>query len=237
MQQNKITILSTRPLHASIIRDAAIQGVSISTESFIETEPIQSVEVQQEIEQALLQTVSVVFTSMNAVEAVAAYIDNELPQWKIYCIGQTTRELVIKYFGENSIAGTADNAVALANLVVEDEMTGEVIFFCGNQRRNELPDILEHNNIPVTEIVVYRTMPTPHAVQQTYNGILFYSPSAADSFFSGNRPGNQTVFFAIGSTTAAAIKKYSSNNIITAGQPGKENLVQKAIDYFVHSER
>lgn len=237
MQQNKITILSTRPLSAAIIEDAAVQGIDIHTESFIETEPIQSVEVQQEIEQALLQSATVVFTSMNAVEAVAEYMNDEMPDWNIYCIGQTTQQLVKKYFGENSIAGTADNAGALAELIAEEGETQEILFFCGDQRRNELPDILRNNEIEVTEIVVYHTIATPHTLQQVYHGILFYSPSAADSFFTSNRPGKQTIFFAIGNTTAVAIKKYSSNNIITAGEPGKENLVQKAIDYFVHSER
>ena len=81
MPQNKITILSTRPLATSIIEDAATQGVAIDVQSFIETEAIQSIEVQQEIEHALLQSTTVVFTSMNAVEAVAQYIDEEKLFW------------------------------------------------------------------------------------------------------------------------------------------------------------
>ncbi len=45
--------------------------------SFIETEPIDSIEMYEEIENALLESATVVFTSMNAVEAVAAHL-NEL---------------------------------------------------------------------------------------------------------------------------------------------------------------
>jgi uroporphyrinogen-III synthase len=237
MQQNKITILSTRPLQASLIDEAAAQGIEIDTQSFIETEAIQSIEVQQEIEQVLLQSASVVFTSMNAVEAVAEYMNEEMPDWIIYCMGQTTQELVKKYFGENSIGGTADNASALAELVAEESYTDEVIFFCGDQRRDELPDILRSNDIEVTEIMVYHTIATAHTINKQYNGILFFSPSAVDSFFSKNKPGKQTMFFAIGNTTAAAIKKHSSNSIITSDKPGKENVVEKVINYFVNSER
>ncbi|MEP6728404.1 MAG: uroporphyrinogen-III synthase, partial [Bacteroidota bacterium] len=233
MQQNKITILSTRPLLASVIDEAAVHGIEINVQSFIETEAIQSVEVQQEIEQALLQSASVVFTSMNAVEAVAEFMNEEMPDWNIYCMGETTQELVKKYFGENSIAGTADNAADLAELVAEDDYIDQIIFFCGDQRRDELPDTLQNNNIEVTEIVVYHTIATPHIINRQYNGILFYSPSAVDSFFSKNKPGKQTTFFAIGHTTAGAIKKHSANSIIISDKPGKENLVEKAINYFV----
>ena len=74
MQQNKVTILSTRPLSQTLITEAAAQGVEIDVQSFIETAAIQSAEVQQQIEKALLYPAVVVFTSMNAVAAVAAHI-------------------------------------------------------------------------------------------------------------------------------------------------------------------
>lgn len=237
MPQNKITILSTRPLAASIIEDAAMQGVAIDIQSFIETEAIQSVEVQQEIEHALLQSTAVVFTSMNAVEAVAEYIDEEKPDWTIYCMGQTTQQLVKKYFGEERIGGTGDNAADLAELVAEEAYTEDVIFFCGDQRRDELPDLLRNNDMEVTEVIVYHTIATPHVINKNYNGILFFSPSAVNSFFSVNKTPGTATLFAIGNTTAAAIKKYSNGNIITAEKPGKDSLVEKAINYFVNNER
>jgi uroporphyrinogen-III synthase len=237
MQQNKITILSTRPLPAALIDEAAMQGIEINVQSFIETEAIQSVEVQQEIEQAFLLPATIIFTSMNAVEAVVEYLGGQIPGWNIYCMGQTTQQLVKKYFGETSIAGTADNAADLAELVAEEGFTDEAIFFCGDQRRDELPGILRSNDIEVTEIVVYHTIATPHTVSRQYNGILFFSPSAADSFFSKNKIAGPTMLFAIGNTTAAAIKKHTATGIIISDRPGKEYLVEKAINYFVNSER
>ncbi|MEP6746427.1 MAG: hypothetical protein ABJB86_01805, partial [Bacteroidota bacterium] len=88
MPQNKITILSTRPLDETLIEEAAEQGIEINVSSFIKTEAIQSIEVQQEIEQVLLRSATIVFTSMSAVEAVAEYMTEEIPDWLIYCIGQ-----------------------------------------------------------------------------------------------------------------------------------------------------
>ncbi|MDE3248864.1 MAG: uroporphyrinogen-III synthase, partial [Bacteroidota bacterium] len=180
-------LLSTRPLDDETIEEAAEHGVAIDCISFIDTEPIQTIDVQQEVESALLQSATVVFTSMNAVEAVAGFMQDDEPGWSIYCMGNTTRQLVKEYFGENSIAGTADNATDLAWLIIEEGETEEVIFFCGDQRRDELPSILQNNGIEVTEIMVYETIATPVAIKQHYNGILFFSPSAVESFFSVNK--------------------------------------------------
>lgn len=232
MQQNKISILSTRPLDDSLIEQAKQSGIEVDVLSFIETEPIQSTEVQQEIANALLQSSAVVFTSMNAVEAVADELHGQKPDWKIYSIGNTTKRLVKKYFGEGSILGTANSAAELAEMIAVEGKNDEVIFFCGDQRRDELPDILRSNDINVNEIIVYETTAVPHQIEKQYHGILFFSPSAVESFFANNKIGDKTILFAIGNTTANEIKKYSNNKIIIGDEPGKENLVTKMISNY-----
>ena len=232
MQQNKISILSTRPLDESLIEEAKKSNIEVDVLSFIETETIHTTEVQQEIENALLQSSAVVFTSMNAVEAVADELDGQQPDWKIYSIGTTTSKLVKKYFGEGAIAGIANSATELADLIVDEGEDQEVIFFCGDQRRDELPEILRSNDIDVNEIVVYETIAVHHKVDKQYHGILFFSPSAAESFFSNNKIDASTVLFAIGNTTANTLKKFSNNKVIISDEPGKENLFRKMIEYF-----
>src|SRR5664279_1928464 len=127
MPQNKITILSTRQLNETLIEEALQQGIEIDAEAFIETEAIQSTEVQQEIEQALLQSATIVFTSMKAVEAVAEFMSGEMPDWNIYCVGQSTMQLARNYFGEHCIAGIAGNAADLAELITEEAYTLSLI--------------------------------------------------------------------------------------------------------------
>jgi len=231
MQETNIHILCTRPLNESLLEEVRQQDILIDTISFIETEPILTIEVQQEIEQSFVRMATVIFTSMNAVEAVTDYMD-EIPEWRIYCIGSATERLVKEYFGEAAIAGTASDAAELAELIVEDEPGDEIIFFCGDQRREELPSILASNGLELTEIVVYQTIAVPHKINTTYNGILFFSPSAVDSFFSANKVNGPTLLFAIGNTTARAIKKYSTNKVIVSDEPGKENLVEKMLEVF-----
>lgn len=229
--QNKITILSTRPVDEQVINEAAKQNIHIEVFPFIATEPIDDLDIYNEIEVALSETATIVFTSMNAVDAVASHVHDFGPDWKIYCTGNATRELVAEYFGDNSIAGTANDATELAQKIIEDDVD-EVIFFCGDKRRDELPALLHENEIEVTEIEVYETKSIPHKIDKTYNGILFFSPSAVESFFSNNKLQERTILFAIGNTTANEIKKYSGNTIVISDEPGKTNLAQKAIKFF-----
>lgn len=232
MQVNNISILSTRPVKAELVAEAAQAGIQLKVIPLIDTEPIVDIDVQQEVEQTALQYATVVFTSMNAVESVITMLDEHVPEWSIYCMGNTTAELIKNYFGEQAIVGTGNNAEELAEEIIEASETEEVVFFCGDQRRDELPRKLNEADISVNEVVVYRTIPLHKKIEKNYQAILFFSPSAVDSYFKLNKPAPDTVLFAIGTTTTAAIKKYSPNKIITAHSPGKEELVKKAIKYF-----
>lgn len=170
---------------------------------------------------------------MNAVDAVASHLTKSKPDWKIYCIGIATNKLVKHYFGETAIQGTATNAAELAGLIVEERKTSKLNFFCGDQRREELPSILRNNNIRVTEIEVYRTIEIQHTIDKVYQGILFFSPSAVSSFFKSNQVPASTIIFSIGATTASEIKSLTNNTIVLAELPGKDTLVKKMINHFL----
>lgn len=230
MEKNKHQILSTAVLNKQLIDVAASHGIAIDEISFVETKKIADQNLENKIEILTKQNIVAVFTSMNAVDAVVKHLD-QAPSWKIYCIGHTTKDLVEKKFGKNSVVGIADNAEQLAELIILDNIK-QVIFFCGDKRRNELPAKLKRHNIFVEELIVYTTTETPVLLTKRYDGILFLSPSAVHSFFSINKVDEVTQLFAIGPTTATAIQQYNKNNIIICNSPAKENLVMQAVAYF-----
>jgi uroporphyrinogen-III synthase len=233
MQGSKKKILSTRPVKDELIQEATEKNIQLDIIPLIDTEPVQDIDTQQEVEQIALQYATVVFTSMNAVESVITMLDQQVPEWDIYCMGNTTQELIRNYFGEASIHSTGNNAIELAeNILSDNEELDEVFFFCGDQRRDELPVKLKEAGVNIEEIIVYKTIPLHQKIDTVYDGIVFFSPSAVESYFKLNKANDTTVFFAIGTTTASAIKKYSNNKIITAHSPGKEELVRKAIHHF-----
>lgn len=229
---NKISILSTRPLETALLEAAKAKDVQIDIVSFIDTSPAKTTGIKEEVGKIIKQPAAVVFTSMNAVNSVAAYINGDKPSWNIFCIGNTTRQLAARYFGEQAIHTVGNNAAELADKMITGKQFKQVVFFCGDQRREELPGKLRQNGIAVQEVIVYHTISTPHKIDKAYDGILFFSPSAVQSFFYANAVPASTILFAIGQTTADAIKSFTNNQIIEAGRPGKDELVKKMFQFF-----
>ena len=243
MQKNRIVILSTKSLDSELITRAEAHGILLEELSFVRTEGISSPKMRKKINDVSRSPGIVVFTSKNAVEIVATELGRNKPDpvavgWKIFCLGYATRQLVEKYFQKELIGGTAQNARKLAEIIVHKKIQ-KIIFFSGDQRRNELPDLLREADIGVDEIVVYQTIVTPQRIERTYDGILFFSPSAVKSFFEKNKLESRTVLFAIGNTTAdeirrflPAVRKDLKNKIIVSDEPEAELLLHKAIHYF-----
>lgn len=231
MQENKMEILCTRPLNEIILQKAALRNISVDVIPFIETKSLEDAETVQKIQSFNHKNIRAIFTSMNAVEAVRTSIKPTV-NWKIFSLGGITKELVQQYFGKASIAGTAKHSTALAKKIIDDSNTKEVVFFCGDKHLDILPQTLKANGIFVDEFIVYKTILIPQVIEKNYDGILFFSPSAVHSFFSVNTIGQQVVLFAIGTTTASAIQTYCINKIITSEWPGKEQMIDKAIEYL-----
>ncbi len=233
MQPGNPTILITADIDQSLLNEITSKGFVIDVIPFIKTESIQTEKIQQAIENVSTLNATVVFTSSNAVEAVYHFIQNKKVNWKIYCVGNATKSLIENLFTDSTVIAVADNAARLAQqLIINKENISEIYFFCGDKKRNELPELLTQNNIVVHEIEVYSTTILQHVIEKDYDGILFFSPSAVEGFFSKNTINLSTVLFAIGNTTADEIKKYSENKIIVSDTSAKNRLIEKVVVYF-----
>jgi uroporphyrinogen-III synthase len=232
MLQNNMHILCTRPLDQPLIEKAARKNIYIDVVPFIETAPLLDDETLQQVKTFSLDPIVAVFTSVNAVEAVIAQFSLLKPSWQIFCMGGATKQLVYDFFGEASVTGTARNASLLAEKIISHKTVKEVVFFCGEQRMDDLPETLQRHGITVKEVPVYTTIQTPVAIEKNYDGVIFFSPSAVHSFFSLNTVPVEVVLFAIGKTTTATIQTYCTNKVVTSEWPGKEQMVDLAIQYF-----
>ncbi len=232
MPSTKQTILCTGPVEKGEMNFSLLGDVEIDVVPFTAISTQISESVRQQIQATFGQNKTVVFTSSNAVKSVANYLQDQRPDWTIFCIGNTTYKLARKYFGEENIKQTASTAKALAEKIIPLIDCRELTFFCGNLRRNELPDTLRQKGITVTEIVVYYTSLIPVKVEKKYDAVLFFSPSAAESFFSQNSIPEKTTLFVMGKTTAESIKKYAANKIVTGHEPDKGKLIEQAIKFI-----
>jgi uroporphyrinogen-III synthase len=221
MTRQQIYLLSTGALPDKLVTAASKTGMILDVLPFID---IEFVEVENKIPE------TAVFTSVNAVIAVRRWLTTPLPDLRIYCIGGATHRAVVEAFGEQAVVGKAGSAGELAKLIHAREKGDKknIVFFCGDQRREELP------SIGVTGKTVYRTILTPHRLERTYDGIAFFSPSAVQSFFSVNVISAEIPLFAIGSTTTAAIHAACRNPVFICKEPDKQMLVELMIDHFLN---
>lgn len=233
------TILSTKKLLPSLKIEMAQKGIEVLEEEFITIKPILTKSKQEEIWPWVDHPVeiAVVFTSPHAAATVNKYLNPFdtyiIPgNWKAFCLSGATRERVQQHLPVANIMDTAPNATELAAKIIAHGQFKQVIFFCGNQRREELPRLLREAGIEVIEVVVYETVATPVVTTANLDAVLFFSPSAVKSFFSVNALKKDTACFAIGDTTAAAIGDHTDNKIIVSESPSQETMLASVWFYL-----
>jgi uroporphyrinogen-III synthase len=179
------------------------------------------------------KNIDIVFTSANAVEMVKNYLEKNSSR-NFFCISGKTRSALLPCIREEQIQATAEYGKDLAEKIIEQQAK-EIIFFCGNRRRDELPTILKKAGINVHEVVVYETVETPVVTANDIDAVLFFSPSAVRSFFSVNQLKKNTVCFAIGQTTSNSIADFADNRIIASESPDQKTLLASVLLYFENS--
>ena len=226
MKQKKLLCTGTSkanmPLPAHIV---------LQVKPFIETAILDK---EIEIRKALAVNEVLIFTSANAVKAVEKFFDKSAGQtYRIYCIASNTSQKVAEVFGGNIIAGKAAYGADLAEIILQKEAAKKMFFFCGNLKRDVLPEKLKAAGKDLEILEVYETVDKEQKINTNFDGYLFFSPSAVESFFKQYPNAGSGIFFAIGTTTQEALEGYVENkNIIISARPEKELLLQTAIEYF-----
>ncbi|HLV63965.1 uroporphyrinogen-III synthase [Galbibacter sp.] len=210
-------VLSTKELHITqrnILQEA---GIVCYEHNFIEIVSIDFKPVAP-IENAI-------FTSQNAVRAI---LDKNIQITNCFCVGDKT-EALLKHHKFN-VVEKAYQARKLAKIIVEKYRERSFELFCGNLRREELPALLEKHKVTLHETQVYKTKLNSKNMLRSYDAILFFSPSAVESFAQRNLFDN-TIVFCLGKTTEAEVRKHT-NNLITANRTTIENVLVQVIKHF-----
>lgn len=192
-------------------------GISVGSEDFIQinNNRISAHLLNSEIE-------NVVITSNKTVDSLLFNGDPDKFNFKnIYCVGGKTKRLVERKIGK--VTHSENNAKLLATYLLDNIKGKELTFFCSNQRRNELPEMLSEHGITVNEVEAYQTKYAPVIVDDKTEGILFFSPSAVRSYLLKNNP--DKIAFCIGETTASEAAKHFKK-IKTSKFPSVEGVVQ-----------
>jgi uroporphyrinogen-III synthase len=218
----QINIVSTKMLLPNQKQYLFDANIHLIEEDFIETK-IKNFELSKVND-------NLIFTSQNAVQSILQHPKcNELKSKNVFSVGMKTKDLLTGN-GFNVIAytGYASDLAEIISLIYSKE---SYTFFSGNLRRDVLPNTLKENGIVINEIEVYETNITSKKIKEKIDGILFFSPSAVESYLKLNTIKDE-ICFSIGETTAEALENKKTKNIIIAVKPTVENVIIEVIEHY-----
>ncbi|GAB6065440.1 uroporphyrinogen-III synthase [Aquifex pyrophilus] len=177
----------------------------------------------------------IVFQSKRAVKY---FLDREKIREgaKIVSVGGTTSEELRRYGYEPDYVPEEENVRGLIRLF-RILRKGKVLIPRSSIGRKELINFLLEENFDVFPVDVYTVEPVLYderTLKEKLKGdyILFYSPSAVESFFANlqkagiKRDKLKLNYVAIGKTTKKALEKEGITNILVSPKPSTEEVVK-----------
>jgi uroporphyrinogen-III synthase len=223
-------IVSTRQLTSGKLIDLQAKGWKFTLHDFIS----KVIQVPDDLTADQINK-HVVLTSITGVKSflqIAGQLHLTIADYLIYCISRGTKEYAAA--SGLTIKATALNASALADEILKDNEVKAVTHVSSNLRREELSDKLMKAGVQVHDVTAYRTEFTPIAIEASYDALVFFSPSAVDSFLTMN-PLQQVPCFCIGKTTADYARQQGYRTTFMAEAPSEDFLLQSIINYYTKS--
>lgn len=171
-----------------------------------------------------------IFTSKKAVRAINPMIKDLIIPNHIFAVGAKTAEKLEELGLEVTIPDEY-NAVALAHKMKELELK-EVVHFCGNLKAADLSKLLG-DSTNLHPIEVYRTKQTTHKINAgEFDGIVFMSRSAIESFSEQNSIPENMQVFCIGPTTEQAANEAGMEQCITPEYSTLDSLMESIQEFY-----
>ena len=167
-----------------------------------------------------------IITSQNGARAFLEHMPKVDAKTSHYCVGKKTAQLL----SENGlkVAHIAQNGAELAHFIIKNHKNEAFSYFCGNNRRDELPALLKEAGVGCNEIIVYETHEQLQTFNQTFDGVLFFSPLGVSAFAKVNPV---PIAFCIGETTAKEARKHT-NKVVVSNATTVESTIAKAVKYL-----
>ncbi len=169
-----------------------------------------------------------IITSKNGLQALMHnFAKEDVAFDTIFCVGRVTKKHIEQALGKVTFKAKTAKDLA-AHLLTTD--IKEFTYFCGDIRRDELPEILKKNNVRLEEVHIYKTLLSATVVKPPIDGVMFYSPSGVESFLISN-PETHGVAFCIGNTTAKAAREHF-DKVLVAKIATVQSVLELVKDHF-----
>lgn len=181
---------------------------------------------------------SFAFTSVNAVQYFLENIDKKLLAKKnIFALqGATREELLLRKLVPRIIAPNVDELGKLIKQKNEELNIQKILHPIGNLTLPDLRYVVIGSGIIYQDLNVYHTELNPIPVDAIpFEAILFFSPSAIDSFSMSNRFSSERIYVCIGNTTFTRLQYYTdTHNAIIAKNPTPEAMLMALYKKMKH---
>jgi len=198
------------------------KGFTVYTSAFIQFEPI-DFEIKNK------SATWVFFSSPNAVKFFLKKVEEaKLSKLKIAVLGSGTLEKLKKYnlnphfIGNN--ANTIEIAKTFSKLLSENDT---VLIPESDISLQKISKTLSKVSKAKIEIIkVYKTILKKISVDNSYNILIFTSPSNVEAYFSSNKITASSQIISIGNSTSKKLSKYTNNKVLTAKYPNEESIIK-----------
>jgi uroporphyrinogen III methyltransferase / synthase len=193
---------------------------------------------------------TIAFTSRRAARAFAARMQARGMSWAggegmpaIWAVGPATAAELGEVLGSVRVPGRGGTAKlgaaeVLVRTMIEEEVSGPVLFPCGDVRRDELPRELRKRGIEVNEVVCYRSVLADESQARTAAArgtvLVVASPSVADLLARACPRASRPELLAVGPTTAASARAAGWSPAAVANEPTVRALSSAILDLLAH---
>jgi uroporphyrinogen-III synthase len=236
---SSVTLFSTKALSKEALHFVTEMNWSLESINMIETRcAVSRVQIHHFLELCKKKNKKLVliFSSVNAIKHLVDAIKHfgfEFPAGLLsVCVGKKTKHYA-EVFLQAFVLYSETNSTQLLNRLLKDfspEYT--FIYCCGNRRLAILPNGMKGSGFSIEEFVVYETVLTPATLINNYDTVLFFSPSAVDSFFGKNTWSSNVLAVSIGNSTSERLGLFGVKNICEAETPGEIPMLEKLRDYL-----
>lgn len=171
---------------------------------------------------------ALIFSSQNALKIGLKnpHLNPQIKSRACYCVGPKTKALLEA--NQIQVLGYAPTAGDLVQSLIDSQKTFS--FFCGTKRLNTIETALKKANRLCQIVELYDTLLTPYQIEKPADGLLFFSPSAVESYFSLPQKISGPAF-CLGSTTFDCYQKFGDQGI-QAIEPHASGLLATIQKYF-----
>lgn len=170
-----------------------------------------------------------VFTSVNAVKAFHRFGSSIDTNDKIaYAIGEKTEQELNKITGVDVILKD-EYANNFFQEIKKENPDKSIAYFCGDLSREKNKYLIEEFD----KIVLYETKFITNKLDEDYDAVAFFSPSAVKAFYqAGNKISLEKPVFAIGGITMSEVFLYFQNTVFIPNEKKFESVMDDIKNYF-----